>query len=72
MKNPKLDPDRCGNCHWMRKREIIQPLPPLPGTKDEGQGMVVTMLFCHRYPTALKTETQHWCGEWKEKEVKLV
>ena len=72
MKDLKLDPERCANCGWMRKRDMIQPLPPPPGEKDEGIGMVVMMLFCHRFPTVLKTESQHWCGEWKEKETKLI
>lgn len=72
MKDLKLDAERCGNCGCMRKREIIQPLPPPPGGKDEGHGIAITMLFCHRFPTVLKTEDKHWCWEWKERKVKLL
>lgn len=72
MKDLNLEPDKCGNCFYSRKRDLVQPLPPPPGEKPQGQAMVVTILFCHRFPTVLKTEEKHWCGEWKERETKLV
>ena len=72
MKQMKESAERCGNCNWMRKHEVVQPLPAAPGAKNEGQGVVVTTMICHRYPTALKTVEHHWCGEWKEKEVKIL
>ena len=70
MTNLKIDPERCSNCKWMRKREVVQQLPPLQD--KEGRGVVMVVLFCHRFPTVLKTEHEHWCGEWKLKETSLV
>ena len=72
MNKLSLNVERCGNCRWMRKRDTVQPLPSLPDDKNGGKGIVLTIIFCHRFPTVLRTEDTHWCGEWKEKEMRLV
>ena len=65
-------PSGCRDCFYARRREVEQPIPGPPGSPPGSMGVSLQhTLFCHRFPTMLRTEPQHWCGEWREKEMIL-